>query len=177
MSDGDDSTSAITGGWIYVVYLLTLAPWAAMEVFDAIDVKRRHASTIPLRLMVSLALIFASTAVGLAYVVEVHSHDIPEAATMLVGVVLNLWHWKRNIRGWMSYKILKSQRPRVSELIRRLMAMRLQGMQTNGPRPEGAIPPPVEVWNSHWNHLWVNSMVIDNDPREFSIMSVGPGSG
>lgn len=153
--------------WVYMVYLSTLAPWAVMQVFDAIDAERRHVAEIPRRLSVSLFLVTASTTVGLWYVVWSDNRARTEAATMLVSVVLNGWHWLRNFRGWGSYQVLLSQKVRVCELTRRLMVMRLQGMMGGGNGSsqwdEGTT---LKDWEVQWNSLWINNTVIDNDPRK-----------
>lgn len=152
--------------WVYFVYLSTLAPWAVMQVFDAIDAKRRHVVEVPVRLAVSFFLITASTIVGMWYVVWADEYARAESATMLLGVVLNSWHWIRNYRGWQSYDVLLSQQVRVCELIRRLMDfMPLEVLEDD----HDAVPPDIIVslkrWEAHWKRLWVNNTVIDNDPR------------
>lgn len=153
--------------WVYMVYLSTLAPWAVMQVFDAIDVKRRHVTEVPMRLGVSFFLVTASTGVGLWYVAWADGRSRTEAATMLLGVALNSWHWIRNFRGWVSYFILASQKGRVCELVSRLMKMSVQGMTNNGYDLErgGTNAPSLEDWRQQWDRMWVNDTVIDNDPR------------
>lgn len=175
MSDNDDEP----GGWIYLVYLWTLAPWAFMQVFDAVDAKKRHVEGLPWRLGLSLFFNFTSTAVGCWYVVWSASRATTESATMLIGVLLNSWYWKRNLRGWRSFRVLLSQRQRVCKLVSRFMNIRMQGMMAKygGNFEDGILPTSGTAadWNRKWDYFWVNDAVIDNDPREDHV-SLASGS-
>ena len=174
MSDNNESEP---GGWIYLVYVWTLAPWAFMQFFDAIDATKRHVEGLPWRLGLSLFCNFTSSAVGLWYVFWAASSSRTESATMLIGVVLNSWYWKRNMRGWRSYCVLVSQRRRVCELFARLMNLRMQGMPRNGGSVEDGVRAELKAddWKKLWDFLWVNDRVIDNDPREDDV-SLASGS-
>lgn len=165
------------GWWIYLVYVWTLAPWAFMQFFDAIDATKRHVEGLPWRLGLSFFFNFTSTGVGLWYVFWAASRSRTESATMLIGVALNSWYWKRNLRGWRSYRVLMSQRKRVCELIARLMNLRTQGMPKCGGNVEDGVRAELkaEDWKKMWNFLWVNDKVIDNDPREDNV-SLASGS-
>lgn len=174
MPDNHDSEP---GWWIYLVYVWTLAPWAFMQFFDAIDATKRHVEGLPWRLGLSLFCNFTSSVVGLWYVFWASSRSRTESATMLIGVVLNSWYWKRNLRGWRSYRVLASQRKRVCELFARLMNLRMQGMPRNGGNLEDGVRAELgaDDWKKMWDFLWVNDKVIDNDPREDNV-SLASGS-
>ncbi|CAB1099549.1 unnamed protein product [Ectocarpus sp. CCAP 1310/34] len=89
--------------WVYFVYLSTLTPWGIMQVHDAIDQERRAIRDVRNRLMLGTGLTLASAIVGFWYVAWAASvGEATESATMLVGVVLNFWHWVRVTRGWYS---------------------------------------------------------------------------
>ena len=174
------------GWWIYLVYVWTLAPWAFMQFFDAIDAKKRHVEGLPWRLALSLFCNFTSSGVGLWYVFWAADRSRTESATMLIGVTLNSWYWKRNLRGWRSYRVLASQRKRVCELFSRLMNLRMQGMPRNGVGGVGGggggsledgvrAELKADDWKKMWDFLWVNDKVIDNDPREDNV-SLASGS-
>lgn len=165
------------GWWIYLVYVWTLAPWAFMQFFDAIDAKKRHVEGLPWRLGLSLFFNATSTVVGLWCVFWAASRSRTESATMLIGVALNSWYWKRNLRGWRSYRVLASQRKRVCELLARLMNLRMQGMPMHGGDVEDGVRAELkaENWKHMWDYLWVNDKVIDNDPRQDNV-SLASGS-
>lgn len=171
------SESSEPGNWVYLVYLTTLAPWALMQSFDALDGKKRHVEGVPVRLGTSLVFVLTSTSVGLWYVAWASKNSSTEAATMLIGVMLNSWYWKRNLRGWRSYGVLLSQRERVCLLATRLMNMRVAGMPSNTGNAElgGHEEVTTDDWNKQWHLFWVNDTVIDNDPREDHI-SLASGS-
>lgn len=172
------------GGWVYFTYLWTLAPWAFMQFFDAIDAKKRHVEGLPWRLGLSFFLNFTSTGVGLWYVFWSYSRSTTESATMLIGVVLNSWYWKRNLRGWRSYRVLLAQKGNVCALLVSLMNMRMQGMppyrgeyhRGNNNLEEGDnTHVAARDFHRKWPFLWVNDKVIDNDRREDNI-SLASGS-
>lgn len=169
------------GLWIYFVYVGTLAPWAFIQFFDAIDETKREVIGLPWRLGISSLCNLASSGVGLWYVVWAHSRSRTESATMLIGVVLNSWYWTRNLRGWRSYRVLMSQKRHVCRLLACLMNMRMKGMPNNrgeysGDEEDGngaRVTP--QHWEGMWGYLWVNDKVIDNDPREDNV-SLASGS-
>lgn len=173
--DGNDSSEP--GNWIYLVYLSTLAPWTFMQMFDALDGKKRRVEGVPVRLGTSLCFIVMSTTVGLWYVIWAAGRSRTESATMLIGVLLNSWYWKRNLRGWRSYGVLLSQRRRVCLLATRFMNMRITGMPGTVSDPEEGVDKKVTTddWNKQWHLLWVNDTVIDNDEREGDL-SLASGS-
>ena len=167
--------------WVYAVYASTVAPWAFMQFFDAIDNEKRHIEGLPRRLGRSLLLNFISTVTGLWYVFWAYSRSRTESATMLIAVVLNSWYWKRNLRGWRSYVVLMSQKRHVCDLLACLMNLRMQGMPyskkyTLGNVEDGdVVYVTPEDWKRKWNCLWVNDNVIDNDPRPYDV-SLASGS-
>lgn len=176
-----DSDSNEPGWWIYLVYLGTLAPWAFIQFFDAIDEKKREVIGLPWRLGLSFLCNLASSGVGLWYVVWAFNRSRTESATMLIGVVLNSWYWKRNLRGWRSYGVLVSQKRHVCHLLASLMKMRMRGMPTNRGEYSGDVENGTgrhlnpQHWEGVWCFLWVNDKVIDNDPREDNV-SLASGS-
>lgn len=179
MAENDDSELK---WWIYLVYVSTLAPWAFMQLFDAIDEKKRHVEGLSWRLGFSFAFNFTSTVVGLWYVVWADSRSRTESATMLIGVALNSFYWKRNLRGWRSYRVLTSQRKNVCDFLACLMNMRMQGMPRyrrnfdSGLVEDGnGAHVTAEDWNKMWDYLWVNDKVIDNDRRQDNV-SLASGS-
>lgn len=165
------------GWWIYLVYVWTLAPWAFMQFFDAIDAKKRHVDSLPWRLALSLFCNLTSSVVGLWYVFWASSRSRTESGTMLIGVTLNSWYWKRNLRGWRSYRVLASQRDRVCELLARLMNLRMQGMPRSGGNLEGGVRTELKAddWKKAWYFFCVNDKVIDNDRRDDNV-SLASGS-
>lgn len=177
-----ENNSNEPGLWIFIVYLGTLAPWAFIQLFDAIDESKREVQSLPRRLEVSLLCNFASSTVGLWYVVWAYDRSRTESATMLIGVVLNSWYWKRNLRGWRSYRVLVSQKQNVCRLLASLMNVRTRGIPKHpGEDHRGDVEDGMgshvtpEDWEGMWDFLWVNDRVIDNDPREYDI-SLASGS-
>lgn len=170
--------------WVYFIYMATLAPWGAMQVYDAIDAERRTFEATAFRLSIASALMFVATSSGLGYTIWVEGRSRAESATMLLGVVLNLWYWVRNIRGWYSMLVLRNQRGLVCDAAARIMQLRLQGRinynygeekDGTGDAESGSSFHTKDRWIKIWDTVMTfNNTVIDNDKGRISLLDIWP---